>query len=243
MSYFLKSSVLALSLAHGVAHAINPVQGVYAGIFLGGSKAQSLSLKLAEPLTLATTTAQLDYSFFGDIGFQVGYRVNQFRVEGEVLVNNSPYNLLTLDGVKYKKRQKSATKPNTSGISFTGSTTTAGLMVNGLYDAYSVFEQTNFVPYLGVGVGYAGVQNSITLYNNGVLIPHADYSTRSGTPAAQGIIGAHYFMDDFTTFGLDFRYLSTKSIPVHLGVANSSLSTRVQIASINFSFNGAFDAG
>lgn len=250
MQSSLKSGLLVLVLIGGKAFALNPVEGLYAGIFLGGSYSPSINLSFPHPQTHTTTSGSLKYSPFGDIGGQLGYRVNQFRVEGELFYNSAPYDSITLGTTTFKSKKKS------TGLRFKGQTSTAAFMVNGLYDAYFLSEQTNFVPYLGLGVGYTRVQNTLEFYcdnkpvvNNTVnlgpnntctLTPNpgakkSNLSAHSNAPAAQVIIGASYFMDDFTTIGLDIRHYSTKSMP--------PFNTKVQSSSLNVFFNGAFDAG
>ena len=49
------------------------------------------------------------------------------------------------------------------------------------------------------------------------------------------IVGVGYFVDDFTSIGLDFRYLATKSI--------EPFNSRNEIASLNVTLNGSFDCG
>ena len=46
---FCKSTLTALLLASGTAFALDPVQGFYGGIFVGGSYAPSINFKAFNP--------------------------------------------------------------------------------------------------------------------------------------------------------------------------------------------------
>ena len=240
MKFFLKAGFASLLLTTGSVYALDPVQGIYAGIFLGGSKARSVDVT-AIVSGLKAPIGTLKYSFLGDIGGQVGYRMDQFRVEGALSYNNNPYDTLTIGGETISKQGNS--HANNMGIRQKGQTGIAALMLNGYYDNYALFDQTCFVPYIGFGIGYANVQNKIQFFYNNTAITGADFSMRDNAFAGQAIIGTNYFLDDFTAFGLDFRYFSTAGISSHFGNTALTDSVRAQYMAINLSFNGSFDAG
>lgn len=229
MKLSLKLSCAALIMISGSAQALNPVQGFYAGIFLGGSWSPNLNLNLDHPLTFASTPVSLKYKVLGDAGGELGYRMDQFRIESELLYNYAPYQSLTIAGYTILSPKKN------TGLRMKGSTSTGAILLNGYYDAYFLWEQSNWVPYVGAGIGYAYVQNSLNFYYNDVQISGAKISDHANTPIGQVIAGVNFFMDDFTTFSLDARYFSTKKI--------DPFNTNVQSVSLNLSFNGAFDAG
>ncbi len=248
MKSSLKPGLVVLLLIGGKASALNPVEGLYGGIFLGGSYSPSVNLNFPHPHTKAITPGKLAYSPFGNIGGQIGYRMSQFRVEGELFYNSAPYHKVTLGPNTYTSEKTS------TSLRFKGQTSTAAVMVNGFYDAYFLSEQSNFVPYLGIGLGYTRVQNTLEFYcdnmpvvdhtvtlgpNNTCTLstsaggPKSNLSDHSNAPAAQAIIGASYFMDDFTTFSIDLRHYATKSM--------RPFDSSVQSSSVNLTFNGAFD--
>ena len=81
MKLSLKLGFASLLVMNGGAQALNPVQGLYGGIFLGGSMSPSISLNVIDPLMFVSTPATLKYKVFVDIGGELGYRINQFRIE------------------------------------------------------------------------------------------------------------------------------------------------------------------
>ena len=236
----LKLSLIALMLANTSVFALNPVQGWYGGLILGVSMQPTNTFTFVTPIsTLEPKTASLTRSILGDVGGQIGYRCNHFRVEGELLYNNNPYDTLTVGNVVINSPSTS------SGLRVQGDTNTGAFMANGFYDIYTPNQDnlSQVVPYVGVGVGYAYVQNSIQFYNNEVLVPNGSIKKSYSGPAGQIILGTSYFMDDFTTFGLDVRYFTTgiKSKTSPLGL--NTFDTKTQLISVNLSFNGAFDFG
>jgi opacity protein-like surface antigen len=249
--FTLKLWMATAIFANTASYALDPAQGFYGGLFLGGSYSQPVKFDFTHPLTSAIPiTGQLKYSVYGNAGGEIGYRMNLCRAEVELLYNHSPYHSISINNQTFTS-QKSG-----DGFRYKGQTNTGALMINAFYDLYFTAEEYNFVPYLGLGIGYANVQNSINFYcdnkkvgNNIAVVapdgtctlvhnPHArkvDNSTSHGGGAAQAILGVNYFMDDFITFGLDIRQFATKNTP--------PFNSRTQFTSLNLSFNGAFDFG
>ena len=242
MKLTLKSSLIALLLVNGSTYALNPVQEWYGGIVLGGSITNKINFTLINPLDSLKYSGQLQYSGAGDIAGQIGYRMEQFRVETELFFNYSPYHQLLLNGLKVTTPHKS---PATAygGLQFKGRTETGAILVNGIYDAYSIFEQSNYVPYIGVGIGYAYVENNINFYYNNHTIAGTKFTENNQAFAGQAMIGISYFMDDFTTFSLDYRYFSTANIPIRATVINPAYNYKITVNTFNLTFNGAFDCG
>ena len=98
-----------------------------------------------------------------------------------------------------------------------------------------------------MGIGYAYTENSINMsfyYDKditGATIPgyevlNLNISRNTSSPAGQVMIGASYFLDDFSAFSLDARYFTTQK-------KSQVLDARVQVYSLNLTFNGAFNAG
>lgn len=239
MSSF-KSAITALLLLNSSAYALDPVQGFYGGIFAGGSYTPSITFKFYNPYIHSISSGTLSHLAYLNGGGQVGYRFDQFRAELEPFINYNPYNSITVNGLKIHKFKKKFSTPNTPYLQ--GHTTTVALMVNGYYDLFDISEQSNYVPFVGLGVGYAAVQNAINFYVGNTSIPGTNFSERKELAALQGIIGVNYFMDDFTAIGLDFRYFTTQSGKYKLNSITQS-SLRTQFATLNLSVNGAFDCG
>lgn len=211
------------------AFAVDPVPGIYAGFMLGASYSTNLSLDIPNPFT--TPSGTISQGVFGNIAGQLGYRIHHFRVEGELLVNNNPYNSIEFAGITVHK-----TGSFNYGAGQKGQATTGAFLVNGFYDFYSSNELSYFAPYVGLGIGYAYIQNKISLYYDNVLIPNTSFTETSKTPAAQLIIGAGYFLDEFTFAGLDYRYLRTQTLAY-------PFDSPYQLNSINLTIGGSFDRG
>ncbi len=249
----IHGTILAAGLLLNTAsYALDPVQGFYGGVFIGGSLSSGVTFNLTKPTSQSVLiNGKLSYSPYGNGGGELGYRINQFRVESELFYNYSPYKSITLVGHKYTSRKSG------SGFRYKGQTGTGAIMINGIFDAFFVGEDSDLVPYVGLGIGYARVQNSIKFYCNNVnigtqniafinndkscaLTPNpngADSNLKVSTSAgaAQGILGISYYMDDYVMFGLDVRQFSTRNI--------KEFNHKVQFTTLNLSFNGAFDYG
>lgn len=259
MKSFFKLSLVSLAMFSGSAHALNPVQGWYGGIFIGGSYSPAIDFSIVDFTKFFSTTTtvpsaaipitklsgSLKYSAFGDIGAQLGYRMDQFRFEGEFVYNASPYHEITLG------RYTFTAKKSGPGFRYTGQTNTAALFFNGFWDIYCLWPQSNLVPYLGLGIGYANVQDTFKLFYGGTQIVNGttsntslllDKQTSSANLAiGQAIVGLNYFIDDYTSFGLDFRAFQTAKKSYTNPLINVSTSARS--LSINLIFNGMFDFG
>ena len=230
MKKLFKRAVLAIILlASGAACAVDPVPGIYAGIMFGPSYAPDIDFTLINPLTGIPTQGDISPSVLGNFAGQVGYRIKHFRMEGELFIDYNPYKSLEFDNITVQKTGKF-----TTGLGMKGQTTALAFMLNGFYDFYSTNELSYFSPYLGLGIGYASIKNSVQFYFNDVSIPGASISDTSNTPVAQLIIGAGYFVDDFTSVGLDYRYLTSTGL-------QAPFDTRFQLNSINLTINGSFD--
>lgn len=237
MKKAVKIILLSLIFTNNLAYALNPVPGWYGGIILGGSYSPDTTIIFNAPVSLNTScpgnaclpdvAGNLSYSGYGNIGGQVGYRFNRFRVEVEPVVNYNPYQKLSVGNVEYRHSKSSA------GVRFEGSTTTAMLMANGFYDFYLCDGASDWVPYIGGGIGYAYLQNDIKFYCDNQDIACTHLSETTSTAALQGILGIAYYMDDYTWFGLDYRYITT-------GSSEMLNSNHVQLHTINLSFSGSF---
>lgn len=244
MKTVLKLSLSSLLLINAQAFALNPVQGWYAGLILGVSYPQETTVvpttSFVTPVgTIAPQNASLSYGVMGGVGGQIGYRCEHFRVEGEALYNNNPYDILTIGDYVIKSPSTSST------LRMQGATNSGFFLINGFYDLYTPNQDnvSQVVPYIGLGAGYSYVQNNITLYYNDTELYRTNLKATFSRPAGQAIVGISYFMDDFTTFGLDFRYLQTTSITNNNRPRINGFDTSLKLYSINLLFNGSFDFG
>lgn len=233
--------LLALLLTNASAYAVNPVQGWYGGILMGlnytpGTNFNFPTTFVPPPLVPITIPSNvpitLSYKTMGQLAGEVGYRCGNYRVEGQLAYNNSPYSSLKIN-------KQTLFAPSTSPYyNFEGSTDTASGMINGYYDFLPSEPDSNFAPFLGLGVGYAYTTNVINLdfwYNN-TEIRNVHISRHTTSPAAQAMVGASYFLDDLSAFSLDLRYFTTTN-------KSSVLDARVQVFTLNLTFNGAFNLG
>lgn len=238
--------LLALLLVNSSVYSLNIVQGWYGGITIGLNYTPSTDFTFpatfdgtaylpAETVDLPIT---LKYSTMGQLGGQVGYRCGHFR--GEVLVgfNNSPYGSLNFGNVL------SVSDSSSQYYTFVGATNTGFAMFNAFYDVLPVDSESNMVPFIGAGIGYAYTQNTLTMdfwSDDGGTVAGYEVATLSlndhvTSPAGEAMIGVSYFLDDLTTFGLDLRYFTTQK-------KSTITDARVQYLSVNVTFNGAFNFG
>lgn len=224
---WLLSALIAVSSA---TYGLNPVQGWYGGVMLGVSATPTTSFSFITPFRNVAGTGSLSYSVLGNVGLQLGYRCNKLRFELEGDYNNNPFDSLTINN----RVITSSTSTTTESIQ--GNLQVASLLLNTYLDIYGAItsdtsNESNFVPFVGIGLGGAYVQNNIQLNYNQI-----QYGAQSGNVsggAGQAMVGLNYFMDDFTTFGFDARFFTTFS-------KSAYLDTRTQVYSVNISFNGSF---
>ncbi|MBS0358125.1 MAG: porin family protein [Proteobacteria bacterium] len=129
--------------------------------------------------------SKLTYNSAGwDIGGALGYKYGPMRYEGEVAYQNTGYK--SLNGVSNKSR-----------------TSVVDVMGNVYYD----FDQINdtFVPYLGVGIGYAHLSNGVNV-NNGTTTSNTDNRF-----AYQGIVGFNINLTENVAANIDYRYFGTSN--------------------------------
>ena len=240
----LKIAIMVVLFLTRVVYAINPVLGPYAGLIVGGSKQPTVDFNSLNSSNFQSGQGQLTYSVLGGLGGQVGYRFNQFRVEGELFYNYSPYKHLEIAGLNIPNAADTSTS-QTMPFTFSGYTSTYALTLNGMYDFYITQYTEHLVPYVGLGVGFGQVKNSFLLSNDGSgalsgLASAVGFVQYKNNLVGQGIVGLSYFFTDYTVFSFDYRYLS--SLETNLaGNTVVSLQNRPQIYSVNFVFNSAFN--
>ena len=238
--FFSAAIVIASSQ---LSYAINPIDGVYGGLTLGASYAEETSVPFNRPaassLSFSGTTCSLtgtnlcnktngnlDYDVYGNIGGQIGIRRNHWRLEAQLFGN---YN--TIDKVTFGNTQIKSPKTS-DGLRVEGDTTLVALMFNGIYDFYSTNPDCNIAPYLGAGIGYGYIYNESRFYCNNSTIPCSTFTESSNGLVGQIIAGVGYFADQFTWFGLDYRYISADE-------SNIS-NNRLAIHTVNLTISGTF---
>lgn len=176
----------------------------------------------------------------GDFAVQAGYRVCNFRLEGELLFNYAPISVVKVNGVTFSQHVTFRNPIRINGQTGFG----AGLF-NAYYDFYNEENDPSWVPYLGLGVGYAYTRTSInfsvpylfpTLPNYPNLSSYSvSYNTKvnKSSPMGQGIVGISYYYSDDLALFMDYRYITTNRI--------SQLGNRISTNTLNFGFNYSFE--
>jgi hypothetical protein len=268
------------------AYALQPVPGWYMGIFLGPSATTSNNFDFGSTITfsgpdvtISADSGKITHSVLGGVGGSVGYRFcTKHRIEGEVFYNNNPLRTLQLNNYSATNTYDSAfnvtnttaifnSTENTSDAHIQGDTNTAAFMLNFIYDFFSANNDgySKVVPFVGVGIGYAYVQNALQIYRATSVDPALDTVPNRQVfdvlqnkyiYAGQAILGVNYFLDDFTWFAIDLRYFTTggsiassrytytsPTATKSVSSTSSLFSNKNQIISANLSFSGAFNFG
>lgn len=296
MKYCSKMALLGLFYG-SCSFAAVPVDGWYGGLNLGGNMMNKFSIVADDPFNplFNSVSATVKHSIGGNGGGQIGYRLCNFRFEGQLFLAYTPYNELDIAGLKIKKGSSTIkvsdtvyyTNPGSTTTVTSGTTTTTtstggasgsstinttipnpkpnmsgqtimgAAFFNVYYDFWDEDNDPSFIPYVGLGIGYATVRNSLkysfpfdgTTYGsyygttpfipgsmiNGRFVAAESYKYRINTssPLGQGILGLSYYMSDYTSFGLDYRYILT--------AVSSKLGSRVNLNTLNLNVNFSFD--
>lgn len=255
--WLITSSLMLTTLSS--AYAIHPIPGVYGGVIVGGSGQLGIDSPFIRPLDylLRNTSSiignkiselvqtnnnlnyNINYSILGLIGGQLGYRWNNFRLESELFYNSAPVSdLVFSNGVNKVTISSNSNSTNY----FVGTTSTLAVMFNAFYDLLPPdYYDSSFAPFIGIGGGYASVNNNMQFYLEGSESEYWNIAQTKSAGAGQVMAGVLYFLDDFSNFGLDVRFFSTTNIASSIENLNSTYN--VQIFSVNLSFNGAFNFG
>ncbi|EEZ97050.1 outer membrane beta-barrel protein [Legionella longbeachae] len=239
-----------LSFLSNSAFSAEPVQGFYFGLLGQISHAPNPDLTFTinnVPYTGQVTLGPVG----GGVGTSIGYKIHNFRLEAEFLYNINNYGELQVgtctlisptvvgpEGVCPAYIQD-------NGLGFNGNTMGFYGLFNAFYDFTSSNPDVNFVPYLGLGLGAALIRNqgNIESTEYSGIVPAIQFTSNNsqGGFALQGIVGFNYYLDDFTTMGLDFRYVST--MMSNNNNNSSSSSSQFGISTINLVFNFALEKG
>ncbi|MCA0403601.1 MAG: hypothetical protein LCH30_07345 [Proteobacteria bacterium] len=291
MKYCSKMALLGLFYG-SCSFAAVPVDGWYGGLNLGGNMMNKLNVAIADPFDPlnSTSSATIKRSIGGNGGGQIGYRLCNFRFEGQLFLGYTPYTELDVDGLKIKKGSSTVeytdtvyyTNPGTTTTVTSGGTTTTtstggtsgSTTINGTianpkpfmsgqtimgaaffnvyYDFWDEDNDPSFIPYVGLGIGYSTIRNSLSYSIPLVTDPYGTvvtgnamigdqyvaartkkYSINASAPLGQGIVGVNYFFSDSTSLGLDYRYMISSVV--------SKFGSRVTLNTLNLNLNFSFD--
>lgn len=231
---------LILSIFWGnSAFSLSPIQGIYVGIL--GEVSHNSNSTFNATIDQVPYVATLSYNTAGaGGGGVVGYRIQKFRVEGELLYNWVSYDSLSIGNCTLLSPSlptPTGRCPNNAlqNLGFNGSSSILYGLINGYFDFVTYDTDTQVVPYIGLGLGMAKVRVGPS-FTNTVTQFSAGGNFSSSSAAAQGIIGLSYFLDDFTWVAFDYRYLTTNTVQ-EFG------NNRFAINTLNFSANFSFDNG
>ena len=252
--------LLLLPLVSMTLYAQMPQPGLYGGVLFGFTWSSPISDPLILPFLEAGDNPlvefiinkilgklksangsdfEINYSSFGQIGGQIGYRFDSLRVEGQFFYNTSPFRKLKIHGLI--KDFELGSNNNVSNY-ITGETNTAAGMLNIYYDFLKLpINLVNITPFVGVGGGYANVSNNLKIYRDGSALNNDPISPNGSHFAGQLMAGLLYFIDEFSTIGLDYRYFTTASETHTIGAGTTTF--RNQIQSANLTYNGSFNFG
>lgn len=228
MKFLSKLGITSLMLASSSLMAAEPAMGWYAGFMLGPSTASSNNITVQNPpvsLGFAPITGDLSYNILGNFGAQLGYRCNKFRYEGELVFNRNNLKDFTVNGITFDSNSEDR---------INGNTTTGAALFNVFYEFYDEDNaETAFVPYFGLGIGYANVKNTLTFTPR--RFPEVEFkNTASGNAAiGQAILGFSYFFNDNVSLGSDLRYMKSQTI--------NDFNSSISVGSWNFLMNFSFD--
>lgn len=198
-------------------------------------------------------------SILGMIGGEVGYRMCQdYRIEGEIFFNNNPISGLTIGNFTINGSNASflsnESDPNPN-FTIDGDLNTAAALLNFLYEVPITNKNglSPMRPYLGFGLGYAYVFNSLTFKyantteqtNDGAEPVTYETTLRRNhsSLAVQGIIGMSYFIDDFCWLSLDARYFTTPPHTSTFQTSGVNFQSKTTLISVLIGFHGALSHG
>lgn len=242
MNQFVQLGLISsLVLSHS-AIALNPVQGFYGGLIAGASSGPSGYERVFTNNGLIYAGRVNNNRIGGGGGGSIGYRIQNFRIEGEAFYNYLRAGTLSLTNCTLESPNVFTPTPVTTcprqltveGLGFNGSTSALFGMVNGFYDFITYDSESTLVPYIGVGLGGARLKNSVNFIRTYTKFSSGDSVTTSSS-AVQGILGISYYLDDFTWAGMDYRYLTTTNLN------KTGNTSRYGLNTLNFTINFAFD--
>jgi opacity protein-like surface antigen len=222
-------AVLALT---SNAYAYLSPEGPYISLMGSGSALKSLQVTLPDPFDPLHPVIPADYTykFGGGAGLAAGYQYEQFKGEVELLFltnSISHVNLLRAGGI-----ERINTFPNDLNQRITGGTTLIGGFINGYLNLFSKDTDTTVAPYLGLGLGKGNVRTKVRFFQDDIELDTFRYELKQSATLGQFIIGANYLLDDYTSIGFDYRFITSSKL--------QNTDKRFQINTINIRLNYSF---
>jgi hypothetical protein len=237
MRPLIKLSFTFALIMNSSVFAADPVTGFYFGVLgeLSYATVSNSQFSFATSEGTLTTNAQLQ-PVGGGGAFSLGYRANSlFRFEGELLFNTNNYKDATIGTCTLVSANIVSPQGNctnypvivNNGLGFNANILGVYALANAYFDILPINSDSNLFPYVGGGAGGAYIRNSAKLQNDkappaGATLINVTANSTKTNFAVQGIVGIGYYMDDFATLGLDFRYISTLSTKKNNNTTTSS---------------------
>lgn len=239
MKQFVRLSLFSSLFIGNFSFALTPLPGIYVGIL--GEISHNSSTQFNDTFEGVPFSGTLNYNPVGaGGGGVVGFRIQKFRLEGEVLYNWVGYESITIGNCTLLSPNlvtPTGQCPNAAlqNIGFNGSSSILYGLFNVYFDFFTDGADTQIVPYLGIGIGGARVRSGPS-FTDTITKFSAGGNITSSTGAAQGIVGISYYMDDFTWAQFDYRYLTTNTV-------HDFSNNRFAINTLNFGINFSLDKG
>lgn len=211
MKRFILTAILALVFITTSAHAAD--KGMY---FSGNFGFSELSDSNASIPGIVDAQVSFDLGF--RVGGALGYDFGAYRVEGEIAYRLNDTDAGTVIGLG-------------PGPIF-GEVSATSFMANGYYDFY--LANSPWVPYLGLGVGFANIDADITAPTLSSLALIDDSAI---VFAWQIMAGFGYNISSTTTLTADYRYFVTADPEFSPGPAFVPGFSDIQTEYGNHSFN------
>lgn len=178
----------AALLASGLAHSAIAVDGWYTTVFGGYTF-------VPDNVDNGLSGVIINHAGFNDgynVGGSIGYKSNPLRYEAEYTFINASAKSFKVDYIP---------QYDVSGYSSANL-----IMANVFYDTPEMLPALS--PYLGVGIGYAYVQDSLS--GNGPR-DTVYFSARTSSFAYQGMLGVTYNFAEHYAAYLGYRYVATSN--------------------------------
>lgn len=242
MKQLIRLSLISTLLLSQSAHATNPIQGFYGGVLAEISHGPS-----NYPLTFVNNNLVfggiVNNSAVGGGGAGViGFRIQNVRLEGEILVNYVSAGTLSLGTCTLQSPAVvtptglCAPVLQDNAVGFNGSNTAGFGFINAFYDFMSYDTEQTLIPYIGIGIGGAQLKKSVNFINTTTTVDRVSvgHSVLSRSTAGQAIVGISFFLDDYAWAGMDYRYVTTNTL-------EDNNNSRYALNTLNFNINFSFD--
>ncbi|MFI4962626.1 MAG: hypothetical protein ACHP6H_02070 [Legionellales bacterium] len=261
MKPLIRFTLIAGLILSDAAFATNPIPGWYGGIMAGINRGPSgytrtFTGTVPPDTSPIVITGTVNSSLVGGAGGALaGYRINQFRVEGELYYNYLSSATLSLPNCTLLS-PNIETPTGTCGsvltglgLGFNGSSNAFFALINGYYDFINYDEDGTVIPYIGFGIGGVNQVNRVNFVDT-ITNQSIGGKVSANTYAAQLILGLSYYLDDYAWIGTDLRYLTSGSInnqkhalttPYGEITSFGGSNSRYGLIGINFNINFSFD--